>query len=470
MTSSPEELSLREVSEAIRHGETTSVAVTESLLARIEVVQPRINCFISVDRDGAIAAAEVADREIAQGRWRGPLHGVPLAHKDAFDREGQITTAGTKIFDQPAKTTSTVMARFDTAGAVPLGRLNLDEFAAGGTGANDHFGRCRNPWNIDHITGGSSSGSGAAVAARLAYGALGGDAGGSIRIPAAMCGVVGLKPTFGRVSRYATAARTWTVDCTGPMCRTAEDCALMLQAIAGHDPKDPTTSQVAIPNYAAALAGGVRGKHIARAVGDPFDAIDDDLRAAMDDAVTTFRDLGATISEVPLPQAPLLNDLQQILVKSEAATINGRLIRTRAEDITFAAISVLQEGFLIPATRYLEAISLRGTLVEEFTREVFGNADILMLPVVTGRAPTIAETETADQGAVETLFTRAAQFTRFANYLGTPGVSVPCGFSSDGLPLGFQLLGPAFSEDRLLAAAHALQSATDFHRRSPPLD
>ena len=469
MPDSMEELSLREVSDSIKNGHTTSVEVTERLLASIKDSQSTINCFITIDQENAILAAKLADQEIANGRWRGPVHGVPLAHKDVFDREHQVTTAGTKIFDQPAKATSTVLERFDAAGSVPLGRLNLDEFAAGGTGANDHFGRCRNPWNINHITGGSSSGSAAAVAARLVYGALGGDAGGSIRIPAAMCGVVGLKPTFGRVSRYSTAARTWTVDCTGPMCRTAEDCALMLQTIAGYDPKDPTTVQVPVPDYVAALSGGVSGKRIVRAIGDPFDSIDDDLLEAMDNAIMVYRDLGAIISEVTLPQIPLLNDLQQILVKSEAATINGRLIRTRSEDITFAATSVLQEGFLIPATRYLEAISLRGTLLEKFTREVFGDADILMAPVVTGKAPTIAETETADQAAVETLFTRAAQFTRFANYLGTPGVSVPCGFSRDLLPLGFQLMGPAFSEDQLLAAAHALQTATDFHRRSPRL-
>jgi aspartyl-tRNA(Asn)/glutamyl-tRNA(Gln) amidotransferase subunit A len=469
VTAAPAELTLAEVSLAIRRRELTSTRVARDLLERIQRLQPRVNSYIAIEAEAALASAERADREIEAGRWRGPLHGVPLAHKDAFDRKGRVTTVGSKSFERPAAATATVIERLDEAGAVNLGALNLDEFAAGGTGANEHFGRCRNPWNLDHVTGGSSGGSAAAVAARLAYGALGGDAGGSIRLPAALCGVVGLKPTFGRVSRSGTAARTWSMDCTGPLARTAEDCALMLRAIAGADPEDPTTQAVPVPDYGAELARGVAGLRIGVAVGEPFERVEPETQGLLEDALAAFRDLGAATVPVRLSGVAELTALHQVMVKSEAAAIVGRLLRTRAKDISFPAASVLYEGFLIPATRYLEACSLRGTLLEEFLEDAFGKADLLFLPATSGPAPSIAETQVADGGAVEELFARAAEMTRFANYLGTPAISVPCGFSANGLPVGFQLLGPPFAEDLLLAAAHAYQSRTDHHRRAPPL-
>ena len=464
------ELTLAQAGESVRRRDVTALALTEAALARAEDVQPKVNCFLRIDRETALEAADRADAEIAAGNWRGPLHGVPLAHKDVFDREAHVATAGTILFDTPATSRATVMSRLEAAGANYLGALNLDEFAAGGTGANDHYGRTHNPWNTDHISGGSSGGSAACVAARAAFGALGGDAGGSIRIPAAMCGVIGLKPTFGRVSRAGTAPRTFSVDCTGPLTRTAEDCALMLRAIAGHDPRDPTTPAVPVPDYRAALRSDLKGVRVGVAVGNPFDQVEPEIARLLSEAHDSLRDLGAELVDVAVPDVMRFNDLQQILAKSEAAVICGKWMRERPGDMTFAAISVVQEGLLVPATRYLESKSLRAPLLKAHVRAIFGSVDVLFAPALAGPAPTIAETSFDDQDMVERLFTRSARFTRFTNYLGTPSLSVPCGFTANGLPAAFQLHGPPFGEARLLATAHAYQGVTDHHTRAPELD
>ena len=469
MSASLPDLSLAEISSAIQKQEVTSRTATESALARIAEVQPKINCFIGLEADAALAAADRADEEIANGRWRGPLHGVPLAHKDAFDRKGKITTAGSKVLDRSAEFTATILERLESAGALHLGTLNLDEFATGGTGENQHFGRCLNPWNLEHIPGGSSSGPGAAVAARLVYGALGADCGGSIRYPSSMSGVVGLKPTFGRVSRYGAFPLSWTMDCAGPLTRTVEDCALIMQVIAGRDHNDSTTQDIAVPDYAAGLRRDLRGVRVGVAVGKPFDDVDPELATLLAEASAVLRDLGAELEEIEVPRVALMDDLHMILMKCDAAAMYGRLLRTRGDEFSLAAIGILQEGFLIPATRYLEAISMRGPLLREYVDAIFGKVDVLFGPVLTGPAPSVAEVTTDDPGKVNALLTESARFTRFSNYLGTPALSVPCGFSDKGLPMAFQLLGRPFAEDNLLAVGHAYQCATDVHTKSPDI-
>ena len=462
-------LTLAEVGKAIERREVTSRAATEAALVRISEVQPKINCFISLEADAALAAADHADEELANGRRRGPLHGVPLAHKDAFDRKGEVMTAGSKVLNHPSGSTATVLERLEAAGALHLGTLNLDEFATGGTGENEHFGRCLNPWNLGHIPGGSSAGPGAAVAARLVYGALGGDCGGSIRYPASMCGVVGLKPTFGRVSRYGAFPLSWTMDCIGPLTRTVEDCALVMQVIAGRDHNDSTTLDVPVPDYVAGLRRDLNGMRIGVATGIPFDDVDPELATLLDKAAAVLRDLGAELVKIEVPKVALMDDLHMILMKCDAATMYGRLLRTRADEFSVAAIGILQEGFLIPATRYLEAISLRGPLLKEYIETVFGRVDVLFGPVLTGPAPTVAEVTTDDPGKVNALLTESARFTRFSNFLGTPALSIPCGFSKMGLPMAYQLFGRPFAEEMLLAVGHAYQTATEHYTRSPDL-
>ena len=460
-------LSIVDTGRALASGELTALEATEAHLDRIARLQPEINCFIASEPDTARTAAENVDRTISNGGYQGGLQGVPLAHKDVFFRTNVPVTSGMRVLDAPVPFTATLIDRLDSAGAVNLGRLNLDEFA--GLGKNEHFGRCVNPWSADHISGGSSSGPGVAVAARVACGAIGSDAGGSIRMPAAMCGVVGLKPTFGLVSRYGNVHTTWSVDCLGPLTRTVEDCAIVLQAIAGQDPEDPTTAEIRVPDYRASLTGRLDGLKIGRAVGTPFDTVDSEVTSAIAEALIVLRDLGAEIIDVTIPNIAELNDLQQVLTKAERATIYSRALRDRPEDVSFTARSVLYEGFLIPATRYLEAVSLRGALLEEHLAAVHGQVDVLITPVIATPVPAIAEIETADADELERTFTGSAACVRFASYLGIPGMSVPCGFTSNGLPTAFQLLGPPFSESRLFRIGHAYQQATTWHTMAPPI-
>lgn len=458
--------SLTQISRALKERRLTAQALTEAMLARIAQLNARLNCYLDIAVDAALAAAARADRELDAGSWRGPLHGVPLAHKDIFRRAGRTASGGTKPVDPVVNETATVLQRLDDAGAVLLGALHLDELAAGGTGVNAHYGRCANPWAPAHITGGSSSGSAAAVAAGLAFGALASDAGGSTRLPAAYCGVVGLKPTYGRVSRFASLSRSFSMDSTGPIARSAEDCAILLEAIAGADPRDPTAASVAVPPYSDHLRRrrDLRGLRIGLAQGDGFADVAPDIARAIAASADVLRGLGATVQPVEIPDVALLNDLQQILVKCEAATLHGARLRHAPDSIGFAARSVIQEGLLIPATRYIEAQSLRAPLLERHVG-LYREVDLVLAPVIPGPAPLAAALASDDSGAIEAEFTRGARFTRFANYLGTPALAVPCGLNDAGLPLAFQFLAPPFAESRLLVCAHLYGQDTGFAGR-----
>ncbi len=448
---------------AIAHGEMSSRMAVEATLRRIDAIDGKLGAFLFVDRDAALATAETCDRERAAGRSRGALHGVPIAYKDIFRRAGHRATAGSIPADATATETASVLQRLIDAGAVLIGALNMDELAAGGTGINEHYRRCANPYALDHIAGGSSSGSAASVAAGLVPASLGSDAGGSIRLPAAFCGVVGLKPTYGRISRHATLARSWSMDSTGPLARDAADCALLLSVVAGRDARDPTTADIPVLDYGAVLAArtDLRGMKIGLALQGPYAEIDDETRAAIANACDILRDMGAALVPVDIPDVATLNDLQQVLVKCEAAALHGKRLREDPDGIGFSARSVIQEGLLIPATRYIEALALRGPLLEAHVAALYrGTTDIVLAPVTPGPAPSVAAMATDDSGAVETMFTRTARFTRAANYLGTPAISVPCGLSRSGLPLAFQFMGPPFAEATLLAAANVYQRAT----------
>ena len=463
------ELTLATAGAALRRGDFTSRSLTEAMLERIAELQPKLNCYISVEPDRALEMAEGADREMTSGRWRGPLHGVPLAHKDAFDRKGRVTSVGTNMFVEPAAVTATAVRRLDEAGSVNLGALHMDELAAHGYGQNRHFGPCMNPWHAEYAIGGSSGGSGVAVVSRTALGALGGDTGGSVRIPAAMCGVTGLKPTLGRISLHGAARRSWSADHPGPLAQTAEDCALMLKAVAGRDAADPITRDVPVPDYAADLPTDLKGVRIGIGVGAPFDGVHADVARLHADAAAVLRDLGAETVELETPTAVLANDLQQTLIKPEISMMMSTLLNRGFTDISREVLGTQDEGYLVPATRYLEAKALRAPLLEEHVRDVFGKVDILFTPALGGPVPTVEEMTTPDVAAISARYRADLRVIRFANYLGTPALSVPCGFTRDGLPNGFQLHGPPFGEKRLIDAAHAYQRATDWHARLPPL-
>jgi len=462
-------MTLSALSETLRRREISSVEATAACLEAIARHDGAINSFVSVESDDALACATRCDQDIAAGRWRGPLHGVPLAHKDMFYRAGKVSSCGSALCrDRVATTTATVHDRLRAAGAVHVGNLNMSEFAAGPTGHNSHFGHCRNPWNPAHVSGGSSSGSAAAVAGRLTFASLGSDTGGSIRLPAAMCGVVGLKPTYGLISRFGVMPRSWSLDVVGPLARTAEDSALLLQAVAGHDPKDGTTAAHPPPDYCAALRGDLRGLHIGIPTNATFGEVDPDVRSQLEVSVRALENLGARIEPVRLPDPHVIYALTNLVNKAEAATIHARWVRTRRDEYSLSTVNRFEAGFHIPATHYLDALRLRARLLTDFITRVFNNVDAVHLPVIGIPVPTIEETEIRSTAAVPELMERITRYTRWVNYLGLPALSVPCGFTPSGLPAAFQLLGRPFSEARLLRIAHAYQQVTDWHRREPP--
>lgn len=464
-------LTLTEAADALARGEVTSVALTAACLERLRAHGARLNCVASVESDAVLERAEQLDRERKSGRLRGKLHGVPLAHKDLFYRKGKVVACGSLILrDFVPGTSATVLDRLDASGALNLGSLHMAEFAFSPTGYNKHYGHCRNPWNPDHVPGGSSSGSGAAVAARLAFGSLGTDSGGSIRHPAAMCGVTGLKPTHTRVSRAGVMPLSFSLDCVGPMARSVRDCARLLAAIAGPDAADPTASGGNVPDYEAQLSGDVRGLRIAVPEKYYYDCVAGEVGARLEASLKAFRQLGARIVPAGVPDIALINGLAQLVMGVEAAAAHGRWLRTRREDYSELVLSRIEPGLLYPATRYCEALALRAGIAQEFLDTALGHADILHLPAVSIPAPTIAETTAGDPAKVSQILGALTHCTRGINYLGLPAISVPAGFTANGLPCAFQLVGRPFAEELLLRAADAYQRITDWHQQAPPLN
>lgn len=464
------DMSLADVAAAIRRRVISSEEVTRACLERAQATQPTVNAFISLEGDEALAAARALDVELKQGKIKGPLHGVPLAHKDMFYRKGRVVTCGSRIRrDFVPDLTATVITRLEEAGAVYLGALNMSEFAGGPTGHNEHFGDCCNPWNPQHVSGGSSSGSGAAVAARAAYGALGSDTGGSIRIPAACCGVVGLKPTYGLVSRHGAMPRSWSLDHMGPLTRTVRDCALMTQVIAGSDPKDTTTNPLPVPDYEAALTRDVKGLRIGFPANYFFDDCDDEVRAIFDQALAVFASLGGEVVEVEFPEPVTMARMNDTISKSEAATIHRKWMAARPDDYGHHVFARVESGFHIPATLYIEALALRGRLVQRVCDDVFGYCDAFLAPVLPFPAPLRTETAFGHAVDVPQLIARMTYRTRPFCYLGLPALGIPVGFTASGLPLGMQLVGRPFDEATLFAIGHAYQAETDWHKVGPSI-
>lgn len=463
------ELPLAELAAKLRTGEVTARAASE---AALEALAGRGRALCAVARlwpDKALARAEALDRARARGRLLGPLHGVPLAHKDMFDRAGELSEWGTKIHrGRVAARTATVIARLDAAGAVDLGRLNMVEFALGVTGHNDHTGHPRNPWDPSRVTGGSTSGGAAAVAARLVPGTLGSDTGGSIRVPASLCGIVGIKPTYGRVSRAAAMPLSFSLDHIGPLARTALDCALLLEAIAGPDPLDRTTSQRPVGRLAAAIDAGVRGLRIGFARDGLEVAPEAGIAALERDAMAVFRELGARVHEQPIAPLAPINAARRIVLMAECAALHRELVRTRRADYNPETLARLLPGFALDAVDYLRALALRVPLLERFVAEVFQACDLLALPTCPVATPSLAETATGADARFVAVSNALGSAIGFANYLGLPALSVPMGFDARGMPVGLQLVGRPFAEALLLRAAHAFERATGLAARRPP--
>ena len=469
MSAEPALLSLTAVAQAIAQKRLSSREVTQSCLERIAKWQPRLNAFMAIEADTALAAADAADVALSKGSHQGALHGVPLAHKDMYYDKGHVVTCGSKIRrDFVATTTSTALQRLRDAGTVRLGSLQMVEFAYGPTGHNVHHGAVHNPFAIDHITGGSSSGSGSAVAARLTFAALGSDTGGSIRMPAHFCGVTGLKTTWGRISRAGAMPLSQSLDTVGPLARTAEDCALLLGLMAGADPLDPTAVAGPLPDYAAATRQSIKGLTIGVPTAFYVDDLDPEVAKVLDETVAVLKREGATIVAVELPDQRQLTAACQLVLAVEAAAFHKRWLIERPGDYGPQVLMRLQNGLAIPGVSYLEAMRWRGPALAAFNAAAAG-VDAVIAPVAPVPAPTIAESDVGNSPGAEAVIQRLTRFTRPINYLGLPSLAIPAGFTGDGLPVGMQLVGRSFDEAMLLRIGAAFQRVTDFHDRVPEL-
>jgi aspartyl-tRNA(Asn)/glutamyl-tRNA(Gln) amidotransferase subunit A len=462
-------MSLSAVAQAIADKRVSSREVTQSCLDRIAQWQPHLNAFMAIEAEEALKAAQAADAALASGIRSGPLHGVPLAHKDMYYEAGKVVTCGSKIRrDFVAATTSTALQRLKDAGTIRLGSLQMAEFAYGPTGHNAHYGAVHNPFALDHITGGSSSGSGAAVAARLTFAALGSDTGGSIRMPAHFCGVTGLKTTVGRVSRAGAMPLSQSLDTVGPLARSAEDCAVLLGLMAGADPEDPTALSISVADYAAATRESINGLTIGVPASFYVDDLDSEVAGALDATIATFRREGANIVPVELPDQRQLASAAQLVLAAEAAAFHKRWMIERPQDYGPQVLMRLQNGLAIPAVTYLETMRWRGPALAAHLSAV-ATVDAVIAPVSPVPAPTIAESDVGNSPNAEAVIQRLTRFTRPINYLGLPSLSIPAAFTRGGLPIGMQLVGRSFDEAMLLRLGGGFQRATDFHERVPRL-
>jgi len=463
--------SMTELARMIASKEVSPVEVVRAHLGRIAALDDRLRAYITVCDESALEAARAAETALASGAPAGALHGVPIALKDLFETAGVRTTAGSKILGEAVPSAdATVVTRLRAAGAIVLGKLNMHEFAYGPEGLNDHYGHARNPWGGDEarIPGGSSSGSGVAVAAGLAPGALGSDTGGSIRIPAALCGITGLKPTYGRVSRAGVLPLSWSMDHAGPMARTAADCALMLGAMAGYDPADATTSVLPVPSYVAALNGDVKGLRIGLLRSFFLESSAPEVRAAVEAAVKLLADQGAVVDEVSLPHLADVPAATMAIIGSEALAYHAAWVRERPADYQRDVVERLRAGAFITGVQYVRAQQLR-VLVRRGVDEALTRRDVLLAPTAPITAPRLGEREVSIGGVATDARSALIRFTRPFNFSGHPACSVPCGFVS-GLPVGMQFVGRPFDEATVLRAADAFQRLSDWHTRRPVVD
>jgi len=465
-----ENWSLVEVADAIRSRLVTSREVVESCLARIVDWQPRINAFVAILADSARAAADRADAAIVAGSPLGPLHGVPLAHKDMFFRASRRSSLGSHNAP-PAwgAGESSLLGRLDAAGAIEIGTLNMCEFALGPTGHNAWLGDCRNPWHTDHIACGSSSGGGAAIAARLAFGAFGSDTGGSVRLPASACGVLGLKPTNGRVTLAGMMPLSPSVDVPGIFARSARDVARLFGIVAGRDARDPRSSGLPVPDYEASVEHGIVGLRVGVPRNYFLEGIASDVAERVEESLRVLAERGAVLVPVEVPAPEHLTELSRVLVYAEAAAIHGPWLREHSEGYSPQVRVRAATGLAIPAAAYQQAQQLRPGILRRFVEAVFSRCDALHLPTLGIPVPTLAETDVGGSAAMWEKIAVLVRCTAPFNYLGLPALSVPCGFTDNGLPTGFQLVGRPFAEATLLSIAHAYDGVTRWSRRAPSL-
>ncbi len=460
----PTELTLVEARRLINLRQLSPLELVEAYLARIERINPKLNCYLHLTGELALTQAREAEKALYQAASRKSLLGIPIALKDLYETQGIRTTAGSSFLLNylPQKDARTV-ERLRQAGAVLLGKLNLHEIALGVTNVNPHFGACRNPWDRERISGGSSGGSAAALAARLCAGSLGTDSGGSIRIPASLCGIVGLKPTYGRVSLRGVLPLSWNTDHAGPMARSVEDTAILLQVIAGYDPDDPASIRKPIDNYLAQLKEGVRGWRIALAEDELLERNDPEIELATQAAARVFAELGAKVEKQAFPGLRAAGQANLLMVTSDAAAYHRENLHNHPEGFGEDVLRRLRSGAEVTSTEYSLARRNQAMLRRQFER-FFERYDILILPTTPVPAPPILGPDAVEQARLLTRYT--APF----NLTGLPAISIPAGFTASGLPIGLQLVARPWNEARLLQCAYAYEQAHSWKDRKPDLE
>lgn len=461
--------SITELAPKVRSGEISPVTIVENSIARINELDSTLNTFIEVYRDDALTAAQVLENSAARGDYLGPLHGIPIALKDLIDIDGKVTTGGSTILRKNiASSNATVTRLLLDAGAIILGKLNMVEFAFGTTGLNSHYGPVRNPWDTERITAGSSSGSGAAVAAGLVYGALGSDTGGSIRMPASLCGTVGLKPTYGRVSRSGVLDLSWSCDHIGPMTRSVTDAAHIMMAIAGHDPNDPTSSQKPVPNFIDGLITGFDGIRLGIPTSFFFDNVDAEIQALVQDALSLMESSGATVVDVEMPWVSSGRAINLGLLLPEALSVHEKWLKEQREKYDPEVRIRLEAGIGISATDYIWAQRARRQFNERMS-EAMKVVDVLVTPTVPIQTPTIEECTYPKQLAAASIGNRLPMFTGIFDVTGTPSMNLNCGFTVSGMPVGLMISGKPFDELTVLKVGYAYESLSRWNQHHPTL-
>ena len=462
-------LSIAEASQLVAARRLSPVEVVSAHLERIGETDGRLNSFITLLEAESMAAARAAEADIRSGSYRGPLHGIPIGLKDLYYTKGVRTTIGSKIMgDFVPDEDATVTKKLKEAGSIIIGKLQMHEFALGATSENPHYGPARNPWDTGRVTGGSSGGSGSAVASGQCMGALGSDTGGSVRIPACMCGIVGLKPTFGLVTTHGVFPVSWSFDTVGPMTRTVRDTALMLNVIACHDPRDPSSTRRPVEDLTATLGRDIAGVRVGIPAEFFFDIIDPEVKDSVMQAARVLEGLGASVEDVSVPLVEHSLAISLTIVGGESAEIHMGNLRHRAGDMDPDVRTRLETSALTTATQYVRAQRAR-TAFNQQMQQTMERVDLLLTPTTPAAAHRFGEDMVSVGGRMEESLTLPSRLTRPFNACGVPTITVPCGFTSAGLPVGLQLAGRLFEEATVLRVAHAYEQATEWHKRRPPL-
>jgi aspartyl-tRNA(Asn)/glutamyl-tRNA(Gln) amidotransferase subunit A len=461
--------SIEELSPLIQDKQISPVEVTESVLDRVERCNSVVNAYIRVDAEQALKSAKLAESEIMNGNYRGSLHGIPMALKDIFYVKGATATMGSKIHkDFVADYDATVVSKLKEAGAVFTGTLNMHEYAWGGTNNNPHFGPCRNPWNLEKIPGGSSGGSGAAVAADMTIASLGTDTGGSIRIPSSFCGIVGLKPTHGRVSKYGCFPLAWSLDHVGPMTKTVGDAAIILEAIAGYDQNDPTTIDLTVAPYSNYLSEDVRGMVVGINEDYYFKDVDREVEKLVRSGIETLKAMGVEVKVVSIPNLEHTFFAEMMTILGEASAIHHNNLKSRPQDFGEDVRRCLELGEIPSAVDYVQAQQIRRKISNDFAH-VFKSIDVLVTPTMPFTAPYIGHETFLLNGREATVFDHLIRFQAPSNLTGLPSLTVPCGYSN-GMPVGIQFIGKAFKEETLLKIGFAFERSISLRDYKPQLE